>query len=32
MLIEKIHWIESKDYLEFIPLKIELSESRKKTN
>lgn len=29
MLIEKIHWIESKDYMDFSPIKKELSESRK---
>ncbi|WP_103070887.1 hypothetical protein [Aquimarina sediminis] len=30
ILIEKIRWIESKDYIDFSPIKNKLSESRKK--
>lgn len=30
ILIKQIHWIESKDYIEHNPIKLELSESRKK--
>ena len=30
LLVEKINWIKSKDYLNFEPIKLELSEKRKR--